>query len=81
MIVTLAMCVCVCACLCACLCCQAQGLLSAEAQLQLSGAGKQSGAAGHVDPATLPAEQQLPQILELLLNQPVVSCADPRQWQ
>jgi hypothetical protein len=47
--------------------------LSEDALQKLRGSSKQRTAAAAVDPAKLPHEQQLPQIIELLHNKHVVS--------
>jgi hypothetical protein len=52
---------------------QARNLLSEEALLKLKGSRKQAAAAAAVDPAKLPPEEQLPQIMQLLHSKHVVS--------
>lgn len=52
---------------------QARGLLSAQALQQLQRGSEQQRHAAAVDPAKLPMEQQMPQILQLLSEKGVVS--------
>lgn len=51
---------------------QERGALSAQALEQLRSGSKRQAAAGAVDPASLPVEQQLPQIIKLLTSKPLV---------
>lgn len=46
--------------------------MSAQALEQLRSGSKRQAAAGAVDPASLPVEQQLPQIIKLLTSKPLV---------
>lgn len=51
---------------------QERGLLSAQALQQLQPGAKKQAARGPVDPATLPLEQQLPQVIKLLNSKELV---------